>query len=34
MSQATVIFGAILFAFLVFITVKGELPAYLKTLGL
>jgi hypothetical protein len=28
-SQSTVIFASILIAFIVYITVKGELPAYL-----
>lgn len=32
MSQSNVIFAALLFAFVVFITMRGELPAYLKTL--
>lgn len=32
MQQSNVIFGAILIAFIVFITVRGELPAYLSLL--
>lgn len=32
MSQSNVIFAALLFAFVVYITMKGRLPAYLKTL--
>jgi len=34
MNQSTVIFGVLIFAFIVFITVRGELPAYLSVLGL
>ena len=34
MSQSTFIAGVVLFAFVVFITVKGKLPAYLAVLGL
>ena len=34
MSQSTIIFGALIFGFVVFITVKGELSAYLAILGL
>jgi hypothetical protein len=33
-SQSTIIIGAILFGFVVFVTVRGQLPAYLKVLGL
>lgn len=29
MRQSNVIFGALLFAFIVYITVRGQLPAYL-----
>ena len=29
MSQSNKIFGAIVFAFIIYITAKGELPAYL-----
>lgn len=32
MSQSNVIFAALLFAFVVFITMKGKLSAYLKTI--
>jgi len=34
MSQSTVLFGVLIFAFIVFVTVRGELPAYLSVLGL
>lgn len=34
MNQGTVIFGVVLFAFLVFITVRGELPDYMRIIGL
>jgi hypothetical protein len=34
MSQSTITFSVILFTFLVFVTVKGELPAYMKVFGL
>lgn len=34
MSQSTIIAGVILFAFIVYITMKGELPKYLAVLGL
>jgi hypothetical protein len=34
MSQSTVIVGVLLAMFFVFVTTKGELPAYLATLGL
>lgn len=30
MSQNNIIAGALIFAFILFITVKGELPAYLN----
>jgi hypothetical protein len=33
-SQSTVIFGTLIAAFLVYITVKGELPDYLGVVGL
>ena len=32
MNQSNVIFGAILFAYIVFITIKGELPTYMGLL--
>lgn len=34
MNQSTVIFGVLIFAFVVFITTRGELPAYMSVLGL
>lgn len=34
MSQSTVLFGVLIFAFVLFITVRGELPAYMSVLGL
>ena len=34
MSQSTVIAGALIFAFVIFITMRGELPKYLAVLGL
>lgn len=34
MSQSTIIAGVILFAFVVFITMRGELPKYLAVIGL
>lgn len=34
MSQGTVLFGAILLAFLIYITVKGQIPGYLDVLGI
>lgn len=34
MSQSTLLFGALVFGFFVFITVKGELPQYLNVMGL
>jgi len=34
MNQSTAIIGVLIFAFIVFITVRGELPAYLSVLGL
>jgi hypothetical protein len=34
MSQSTVIVGTLLAMFFVYITTKGELPAYMATVGL
>lgn len=34
MSQTSVIFGALLVGFLVYITAKGQLGAYLNIMGL
>jgi hypothetical protein len=34
MSQSSTIVFALLAGFIVFATVRGELPAYLKTIGL
>lgn len=34
MSQSTIVFGSLIFAFLVFITVRGELPKYMAVVGL
>jgi len=34
MSQSDVILGTLVFAFVVFITVRGELKDYLKVMGL
>jgi hypothetical protein len=34
MSQSNIVVGCLLLAFLIFITVRGELPAYLKVVGL
>jgi hypothetical protein len=34
MSQSTVIAGVLIFAFVIFITVKGQLPAYLAVMGI
>jgi len=34
MSQSNLIAGALIFAFIVFITVRGELRAYLNVVGL
>ena len=34
MSQSTIIAGVLLFAFIVFITMKGQLPQYLNVIGL
>lgn len=34
MSQSSVIAGALVLAFVVFITVRGELPGYLGVLGI
>lgn len=34
MSQTSIMAGALIVGFIVFITVKGELPAYLKVIGI
>jgi hypothetical protein len=34
MSQSNIVVGCLLLAFLIFITVRGELPAYMKVVGL
>ena len=34
MSQTSIIAGALIVGFIVFITVKGELPKYLAVLGI
>lgn len=34
MNQSNVIVGALILGFFVFVTVKGELPAYMAVLGL
>jgi hypothetical protein len=34
MDRSNLIMGALMFAFLVFITTRGELRAYLKVMGL
>jgi len=34
MGQSTVIAGVIVLAFILFITVKGQLPAYLAVMGI
>jgi hypothetical protein len=34
MSQSNIIVGALVIAFLVFISVRGELPKYLTVVGL
>lgn len=34
MNQTSIIAGALIVAFIVFITVRGELPCYLKVLGI
>jgi hypothetical protein len=34
MSQTSIIFGALVIGFIVFITVKGELKTYLQVFGL
>lgn len=34
MNQSTIIFGALIFGFIMFVTVKGELPQYLAVMGL
>jgi hypothetical protein len=33
-KQSTVIFGAMFAAFVIFITLRGELPSYMKVLGI
>jgi hypothetical protein len=33
-SQSVIIFGTLIFLFVVFITTKGQLPGYLAVLGL
>ena len=33
MDQSTKIFGSLLIAFVVFVTMRGELPKYLEVLG-
>lgn len=34
MNQTSIIAGALIVAFIVFVTVRGELPCYLKVLGI
>ena len=34
MSQSTILFGALIFGFFVFVTVKGELPRYRAVMGI
>lgn len=34
MSQSTILFGALVAAFVIFITVRGELPEYMGVVGL
>jgi len=34
MSQTSIIFAALLIGFVVFVTIRGELPKYLKVVGL
>jgi hypothetical protein len=34
MSQTSIIAGALVIAYIVYVTVKGELPAYLSMLGI
>lgn len=34
MPQSVVIFGVLIFLFVVFITTKGQLPAYLAVIGI
>jgi hypothetical protein len=34
MSQTSIIFGALLVGFIVYVTAKGQLPAYFAVLGL
>lgn len=33
MSQTSIIFGALLLAFIVFITIRGELQQYIQVIG-
>jgi hypothetical protein len=33
-NQSNVIFGGLVIGFIVFITMRGELPAYLKVIGI
>jgi hypothetical protein len=33
LSQSVIIFGAVAFAFLVFVTVRGDLPKWLSIFG-
>jgi hypothetical protein len=33
-SQSNIIAGAVFLAFVVFVTVRGEMPKYLKALGI
>jgi hypothetical protein len=34
MDQTSIIFGCLVIGFIVFITLRGQLPAYLKVLGI
>jgi len=34
LSQTSVIAGALVVAFFIFVTVRGELPAYMQVLGI
>jgi len=34
MNQTSIIAGTLIIAFIVFVTIRGELPSYLKVLGL
>lgn len=34
MSQTSIVFGALFIGWLVFVTMRGELPAYLRVVGL